>query len=123
MTRSEKRELLRNYRSYKEQYQEIRYTLENVHGVDTSADRTGGQRTDTISRYNRLLAKLDDLDNKMVNIETAIAEMDNPLYSNILHLYYIDGLKLYEVADRLHYSFDHISHIVANCIDTLELDV
>lgn len=88
----------------------------------------GGQRLDAldlvsskIELQEEINQRLFDALNKKREIERAINQVEDDRYQIVLQLKYIEGYALGEIADRMCYSYTHMTRLHRRALDSLSL--
>lgn len=70
-----------------------------------------------MDNQDKCLRQAIEIKGRLDRIEQAIHEIEEPILSSVLELYYMDGLDFYDIAHELRYSTSHIRHLHTKALE------
>lgn len=85
-----------------------------------SKDRVGNSAASIVDAQNDAMRYIDDCIRLRTTIVNQINSLDKPIYSDILYLRFIKGMKHKDIAEELSYSLIHIRHMQTEALTAFE---
>lgn len=74
-----------------------------------------------LDNQEQCLRQAIEIKGRMDRIEKAIHDLNEPILSSILELYYMDGLDFYDISKELKYSISHTRHLHTEALELFEI--
>ena len=121
---SKLRELTKEIQKKKRKLRQLQDTAQLVGGQGQgekvqSSPNLNAQYADTVEAIVELETKIAKRVKEQDTYTAVIKSLSNPKHVKVLMLRHAEGLKLYEVAERMSYSYDHIRHLHTQAIKAL----
>ena len=121
---SKLRKLTKEIQKKKRKLKQLQDTTQLVGGQGQgekvqSSPNLNAQYADTVEAIVELETKIAKLVKEQSTYTAVIKSLSNPRHVKVLMLCHAEGLKLYEAADIMAYSYDHIRHLHTQALKAL----
>ena len=121
---SKLRKLTKEIQKKKRKLKQLQDTTQLVGGQGQgekvqSSPNLNAQYADTVEAIVELETKIAKLVKEQDTYTAVIKSLSNPKHVKVLMLRHAEGLKLYEVAERMSYSYDHLRRLHRQAIKAL----